>query len=328
MLLVSTAQAAPTVYGKAFVTANYVNASFEREAMDDSSISINEDNSSVEIASKSSRIGFKGSEAMTANTDVIYQLEYGIKVDDSGSSNIGFKSRDTYLGLKNKDLGEFRLADGYRVNNSIVWKAPKYNELPLELALQYGADEDFISDDNSRDSGYGASLLFNPGNGFTAGVAYQSDLATKNPSSTNTGGDMIRGTATVDLSNYVAYPVKVGALYQQADFDDTNETEKGLILSAEMGLSNLARPASIYAQYNKTDNLRGINENNSDQIVVGGKYSFRKNIIAHAYVGNNTADLKNDLFIAGQDDGDKDILVRARGDASVFVVGAGLEYKF
>ena len=117
-------------------------------------------------------------------------------------------------------------------------------------------------------------------------------------------------------------------LYQQADFDDTNETEKGLILSAEMGLSNLARPASIYAQYNKTDNLRGINENNSDQIVVGGKYSFRKNIIAHAYVGNNTADLKNDLFIAGQDDGDKDILVRARGDASVFVVGAGLEYKF
>ena len=367
MLLVSTAQAAPTVYGKAFVTANYVNASFEREAMDDSSISINEDNSSVEIASKSSRIGFKGSEAMTANTDVIYQLEYGIKVDDSGSSNIGFKSRDTYLGLKNKDFGEFRfgrnysvvdyidnvtvnegywdnvgasslskntlanaltLTDGYRVNNSIVWKAPKYNELPLELALQYGADEDFISDDNSRDSGYGASLLFNPGNGFTAGVAYQSDLATKNPSSTNTGGDIIRGTATVDLSNYVAYPVKVGALYQQADFDDTNETEKGLILSAEMGLSNLARPASIYAQYNKTDNLRGINENNSDQIVVGGKYSFRKNIIAHAYVGNNTADLKNDLFIAGQDDGDKDILVRARGDASVFVVGAGLEYKF
>jgi len=368
-LSVSAANAAPMVYGKAFVTADYVDAEFNRDAMN-SNISINEDNSSVQVNSNISRLGFKGSEAMTANTDVIYQLEYGIRIDDSGEDNIGFKSRDTYLGLDNKDLGQFRfgrnysvvdyinnvtvtegywdnlgasslsdntfanaltLADGGRVNNSIVWKAPKYNDLPLELALQYGADEAFVSDNNDRDAGYGASLMFNPGNGFTAGVAYENDLTIKNQgildtsgNNINTGGDIIRGSATVDLSKYVAYPVKVGALYQQADFDDTSETEKGLILSAEMGLMNFAQPASIYTQYNKTDNLRGLSGNDSDQIVVGGKYSFKKNMIAHAYAGYNSADLENDLYVQDGDNTD----VQARGDASVFTIGGGLEYLF
>ena len=97
-LSVSAAQAAPTLYGKAFVTADYVNAEFDGEDMD-GIVNLDEDESSVQINSNISRLGFKGSEAMTANTDVIYQLEYGINIDDSGDDNIGFKSRDTYLGL-------------------------------------------------------------------------------------------------------------------------------------------------------------------------------------------------------------------------------------
>ena len=62
-LSVSAAQAAPTVYGKAFVTANYVNAELDRQSMDlpGDTINVNEDNSSVQVNSHSSRIGFKGS---------------------------------------------------------------------------------------------------------------------------------------------------------------------------------------------------------------------------------------------------------------------------
>jgi len=362
MLSVSTVQAAPTVYGKAFVTANYVDAELNRQSMDipDDAINVNEDNSSVQVSSHSSRLGFKGSEAITANTDVIYQLEYGIKIDDSGSSNIGFKSRDTYLGLKNKDYGQFRfgrnysvsdyinnvtvnegywdnigssslgdegtltealtLTDGKRINNSIVWKAPKYNNLPLELALQYGADETFVSDNDNRNSGFGASLMFDPGTGFTAGVAYDKDMSTN--------GEMLRGSASVDLSKYVAAPVNLGALYQQVDFDDSDDEEKGLVVSAEMGLTNFARPASIYLQYDKTDNLGGLSGNDSNQIVLGGKYLFKDNIIAHAYVGKNSADLENGLLVVRNNDDDTTDLVQARGDADVFAIGGGLEYKF
>ncbi|MEL0621377.1 porin, partial [Psychrobacter proteolyticus] len=56
----------------------------------------------------SSRIGFKGSEAITANTDVIYQYEVGINIDGNpgDDNNIAFKSRDTFLGLNNDNYGE------------------------------------------------------------------------------------------------------------------------------------------------------------------------------------------------------------------------------
>ncbi|WP_350656691.1 porin [Psychrobacter sp. S1-30-MNA-CIBAN-0213] len=335
-LSVSAAQAAPTVYGKAFVTADYVNA--ERTG------TVNDvDNDSVQVNSNISRLGFKGSEAMTANTDVIYQLEYGIAIDDSGSENIGFRSRDTYLGLDNKNYGQFRfgrnysvtdyinnvtvtegfwdnlgvsnldmegdvldavtMADGRRVNNSIVWKAPKYNNLPLELALQYGADESFVSDSDDRDSGYGASLMFDQGTGFTAGVAYEKDMSQ--------AGDLLRGSATVDLGKYMAAPVTLGAMYQVADFDGGTEDEKGLVVSAEMGLANFARPAAVYLQYNGTKNLAGVDNRDSDQVVLGGKYMYKDNMIAHAYVGNNSAE-------------DND----SGTDLDVFAIGGGLEYKF
>ena len=340
-LSVSAANAAPTVYGKVFITTDYVNV--DNGADDDGTLGIN---------SNISRIGFKGSEAMTANTDVIYQLEYGIAVDGEDRN---FNSRDTYLGTNNAQYGQFRfgrnysvvdyvnnvtvnegfwdnlgpgsadfgdanltdalnMTDANRVNNSIVWQAPKYNDLPLSLALMYGADEEFNNGDSSE--GYGASMMFDPGMGFTAGIAYSDDL--------NIAGSILRGSASVDLGKYVAYPVTVGALYQQADFDGSNDEEKGFVISAEMGLTNFARPATVYAQYNNTTNIDGIDNADSDQLVVGGTYAFKKNMIAHAYIGQNSADL-NDVQLL-QDDGET-IVVRGN-DIDVFAVGAGLEYLF
>lgn len=333
-LSVSAANAAPTIYGKAFVTADYVNAEF------DAAGSANDrDEDTVEINSNSSRIGFKGSEAMTANTDVIYQLEYGTRVD--GDSD-GFTNRDTYLGVVNKQFGEFRaghnqssldkinnvvvnqgywdnmgtnendgdvvealnMADSGRINSSVIWMSPKYDGLPLQMTAMYSSDEA----NGNKDDGFGVAMMFDQGTGFTAGIAYDKDQ--------NIDGDIIRGTATVDLGKYMAAPVTLGALYQVADFDEAarDSKEKGLVVSAEMGLTNFARPASVYAQYNKTDNLGGWENSDSDQIVVGGKYMYKDNIIAHAYAGMNNAD---NVGYMG-----------STGDAEVVVVGAGLEYLF
>src|SRR5690606_30133405 len=156
------------------------------------------DSDSVQINSNSSRLGFKGSEAITANTDVIYQYEVGINIDgnEGDNNNIAFKSRDTFLGLKNDSYGEFRfgrnqsttdyvnnvlvsdayfdnlgsfMADSGRVNNSVVWLAPKYQGLPLQIAAMYAADESFVGEDEeeSRDNGFGVSAMFDQGTGFT-----------------------------------------------------------------------------------------------------------------------------------------------------------------
>ena len=324
-LSVSAAQAAPTIYGKAFVTMDYVNTD-----------NGNEDSDSVQINSNSSRIGFKGSEAITANTDVIYQLEYGIDIDNDAKDN--FKNRDTYLGLNNKSFGEFRfghntsstdyvnnvlvsdayfdnlgdfMADSGRVKNSILWLAPKYQGLPLQIAAMYAADETSVEDSSDRNSGFGVSAMFDQGTGFTAGLAYDKDV--------NITGDIIRGSATVDLGKYMAAPVTLGALYQVADYDATSEDEKGLLVSAALGLSNFAKPASIYAQYNTTSDRLGVENADADQIVVGGKYFYQPNMIAHAYAGMNSID--NSDIVAGT-------LVRTAGEKEEFVVGGGLEYKF
>ncbi|SJN17870.1 porin [Psychrobacter sp. JB385] len=341
-LSVSAANAAPTVYGKAFLAADYVNADFDSRVVGGDDF----DEDTVEINSHASRVGFKGSEALTANTDVIYQLEYGTRVDGDKD---GFTNRDTYLGLANKQYGEFRvgknqssldkinnvvvnqgywdnlgnndtesevvdalnMADSNRIPSSVLWTSPKYDGLPLQMFAMYNSDDD----DYNNNSGFGVAAMFDQGTGFTAGVAYDKDQ--------NIDGDIIRGTASVDLGKYIAAPVTLGALYQVADYDYARDTkkEKGLVVSAIMGLTNFARPANVYAQYNKTDNLNGWDGSDSDQIVVGGQYFFKDNIIAHAYAGVNSAD---DLKTLNTDSG----MVVTRGDAEVVVVGTGLEYKF
>ena len=342
-LSVSAANAAPTLYGKAFLAADYVNAEFDGPAGN------MYDEDTVEINSHASRIGLKGSEAMTANTDVIYQLEYGTSID--GDSN-GFKNRDTYLGVVNKQFGEFRvgknqsslaridnvvvnqgyfdnlgttknenevvealnMADSNRIPSSIIWTAPKYDGLPLEISAMYSSD-DANGNDNS---GFGVAALFDQGTGFTAGIAYDKDQ--------NIIGDIIRGTATVDLGKFMAAPVRLGALYQVADYDGGESKEKGFVISGEMPLTNFARPASVYAQYNNTSNLNGFDDADSDQIVVGGKYFYKDNIIAHAYAGMNKADNVRYAYNTGTSD--KPVYTGVRGDAEVFVIGTGLEYKF
>ena len=336
-LSVSAANAAPTIYGKIFMTADYV----------DEEVGSSYDENGVQLNSQGSRVGFKGSEPMSANTDVIYQLEYGLDVD--ADDHKSFKNRDTYLGLNNKTFGEFRvgnnqstldyinnvtvtsgfwdnlgstklnseqevaafnMADSGRISNSIIWKAPKYQGVPVELAVMYGNEDDIGSD---SDGGWGAALMFDQGTGFTAGIAYDKDL--------NIEGDIIRGTASVDLATLNSgFPVQLGALYQEADYDYGSKKEKGYVVGAEMGLSNFAKPASVYAQYNNTSNLDGIDGFDASQIVVGGKYHYQKNMIAHAYIGQNEADNVSRRSNSG--------VITNYGDGKVFAFGGGLEYKF
>uniref|UniRef100_A5WG20 Porin, Gram-negative type n=1 Tax=Psychrobacter sp. (strain PRwf-1) TaxID=349106 RepID=A5WG20_PSYWF len=351
-LSVSAANAAPTVYGKIFMTADYVDEELKNG---------NHDENGVEISSQGSRVGFKGLEPLSANTDVVYQLEYGIDVD--GDDHETFKNRDTYLGLKNNSFGEFRagknqsttdyinnvvvnegywdnlgstklgdekevsaltMADSSRINNSIVWMAPKFEGVPVQFAAMYANDDDYAGEKNS---GWGASLLFDQGAGYTFGLAYEDDLNLRSEVETVTGkvfngGDLIRGTATLDLATFNSgFPVTLGALYQEADYDNGDKKEKGYVISAQMGLTNFAKPATIYTQYNNTSNLNGVDGFDSSQIVVGGKYYYQKNMIAHAYIGQNDADnvVKIDKF------GNRSPNL---GDGKVFAVGGGLEYKF
>lgn len=91
---ITAAHAAPTVYGKAFLTLDYVSTDYDA--------SNKKDEDTFKLNSNASRIGFKGDDDLTDTTKLIYQLEYQINPDDDSQQ---FKSRNTYVGLAHNTLG-------------------------------------------------------------------------------------------------------------------------------------------------------------------------------------------------------------------------------
>ncbi|SJN17878.1 porin [Psychrobacter sp. JB385] len=364
ILPLATVHAAPEIYGKAFLTTDYsdigVNNNGRQNRFERT------DSDFVQINSNFSRLGIRGSEALTDDTEIIYRLEYGTQIDGSGDS--AFNSRDTYLGVKNKNIGELRVGrntsvlgyaydpmvaraywdnlgkttldsnntvsalnmlDYTRKNNSIVWIAPKFETVPVDLVMQYATNEN--SDD--RGAGFGAYAKYSSNKGITTGLAFSRDIEANGSinaldfatdknvdGQVNYGGDVIRGTMTLDIDHYIDMkaPITLGAVYQQADYDfEEASIEKGLIVSANMHLKQFAHPASVYLQYNQTDNLNGIGNNESKQMVLGGEYEFKDNIIAHAYIGQNSTDYTNPMDET-----------REVADIKVVAAGGGLEYLF
>ena len=297
-LSVSAAHAAPQIYGKALLTVDYVDFA---------------DDSETQLNSTGSRIGLKGGEALTANTDLVYQLEYGIDIDENSDQ---FTSRDTYLGLANKQYGTLvagRLSaiddninyvsqtvglfdgfnaaswDGDRVNNSMAYFSPAYNG--LQGMAMYGLDGD--QDPNGlQDGGYGVGVKYEPANQpLRAGATYigSGDFNT------------IRVSGAYDLNNQIG----LGALYQITDLD-TSDKENLAAISATY---KTATPWTAYAQAEMTSNVGGSDGDDAQRLVLGGKYAFKANATGHVYAGYSNLEQE------GQDDQDG------------FGIGTGLEYK-
>lgn len=308
-LSVSAAHAAPTVYGKALVTVDY--SDFD-------------DESTTKLNSTTSRIGFKGAEALTANTDLVYQLEYGVEIDSDnggavkGKSQNQFYSRDTYLGLSNKQYGTLvagRLSaiddninyvsqtvgqydgfnaaswDGERVNNAMAYFSPAYNG--LQFMGMYAVEEDNASDLATDAEAFGVGVKYEPANQpFRAGATYikSGDFNTT------------RLSGAYDLNNQIG----LGALYQISDLD-TSDKEN---LAAVSATYKTATPWTAYAQAEMTSNVGGVDGDDAQRLVLGGKYAFKANATGHVYAGYSNLEQE------GKDDKDG------------FGIGTGIEYKF
>ena len=100
---ITAAHAAPTVYGKVFLTADYTDTSYDDNyRTSTTATSAPNDESTFKLNSNQSRIGFKGDDDLTDTTKLIYQLEYQINPDDDSQQ---FRSRNTYVGLAHNTLG-------------------------------------------------------------------------------------------------------------------------------------------------------------------------------------------------------------------------------
>lgn len=284
-LSVTAAQAAPTVYGKAFLTLDYV------------------EDGRAQLNSNASRIGVKGGSALTSNTDLVYQLEYGVKVDDDSTQ---FTSRDTYLGLSHKQYGTLlagRLSgidgqvdyanvtaggladavmterDGDRSNNAFAYISPSHNGLTF-LGM-YAMDENNVT--GNRDA-FGVGAKYEPnGANYRAGATYVQVAG---------GTKIARVSGAYDLSQATT----IGALYQHH-----KDKEDVVTLSAEHKYAQT--PWTVYGQLDLADYKAG---GDRQRLVAGGKYGFNKATTGHVYA-------KAD---------------KVKGGDTSFGVGGGIEYKF
>ena len=321
-LSVSAANAAPTVYGKAFLTLDLVEADVDVSGPG-GNVSINEDER-TSLNSNASRIGLKGSEALTANTDLLYQLEYGIDVDDQDNGRGQFYSRDTYVGLQNAQYGKViagRLTaiddyvnfanvtqggvlggdnvlasfDAPRLDNSFAYFSPSYNN--MQFMAMYGLDEDNFVDEQNI-AGVAGKYAMGPMN---AGLSY-----------IQASGDVIGDfkKAIRVSGNYAVNPaLTVGALYQNTDLN-TDDNENAFTLSGEM---KTATPWTAYAQADVVSNVDGDKDADALRGVVGGKYAINAATTGHVYGA-----YLNEEY----DDGTN------KEDYDGFGIGGGIEYKF
>lgn len=327
-LSVSAAQAAPTVYGKAFLSVDYEK---NKPAAGSST-------GSTTLNSNASRIGFKGSEALTANTDLLYQLEYRVEVDHDNRnpsctselvgtevttecrSDRNFESRDTYLGLSHKQFGTVlagRLTtidgmidyanvtnggvvggdnvlasyDAQRVNNALAYVSPEYNG--LQFLSMYAMDENNETDSLDR-SAWGAGVKYEPaGQPFKAGLTFI-DAGKR---------QIVRASGSFDVNK----DITVGALYQLDDSGISGKKKENAYTVS--GSYKTPTPWTAYGQLDFVQNVEFADGVKSQRVVAGGKYAFNKATTAHVY----------GAYQENKNSGSKD---------KIYGVGTGIEYKF
>lgn len=342
-LSVSAAHAAPTVYGKAFLT---VDASNTETTYKSGIVQTKEDTNESGLNSNSSRIGLRGSEALTADIDVVYKLEYGVAIDNGEENQRQFTSRDTYLGLAHKEYGTLlagrltaisdnvdfasvlegsNVADigptfgAPRANNAFAYVSPERNG--AQFLAMYAFDADTDRGGIARDDQFGVGATYSTGP-INAGATY-----------IHYGDDN-----HIRLSgNYAVSPaLTVGALYQISKFGVAAKNQKAsplldgnvgdkkentLIVSGEM---KTATPWTAYGQVALVKNHAGFDGEKRMGVGVGGKYAFNKATTGHIYTGYINEDgrrykgrnrlLENTVYDSSKNTG--------------FGVGAGLEYRF
>lgn len=324
---IATAHAAPTVYGKALLTVEYTDTDHKTSA----------DTKTTQLVSNASRIGFKGSENLTANTDLVYQLEYGIDVDAEDnyptSNKDQFYSRNTFVGLSHKQYGTllagrhdtpFKLAKGsiaqfddynslglgtvmqgeYRADNVIAYKSPKLANLPVTflgaVALSENDTAGYVSGSTEKkvkDNAYSASVTYDD-KGVFLGAGYDVNTSDKLDKAWRVAG-------SVDTSKMgLPAGVQLGAMYQNVNIYDSANDEKSWLVSARYNVPNTAW--TVKAQYVDTTNFDGKKNNDKTQYAFGGEYKFNKNAKGHVYAGE----------------------IDSKNVSDKLVVGAGLEYVF
>lgn len=349
-LSVSAAHAAPTVYGKVFLTADYTDTSYDDNyRASATATSAPNDESTVKLNSNASRIGFKGSDELTDTVNLVYQLEYGVSPDDDRTQ---FTSRDTYIGLAHNTLGTliagrhdtpFKLAKGnadvfnanvdtlsiynagprgytnlgeYRANNMVAYKSPTIVGMPVTFTAAVS-----LSENDSEGDKLLADAVYNPDGTVKTAAKYTNEADKK------------------DNGYSASLVYDQNGVYLAAGYDNNinvEDTAWRLAGTVDMGKMNMVQGLTLGALYQNADLF---NENDDAKTwLISGKYAiantpwtakaqyintdFGNNDSSEVAVGGEYAFNKATTghIYAGQISRDN-----YKDDT---IVGTGIEYKF
>jgi predicted porin len=260
----------------------------------------------TEVKSNASRIGFKGTEKLNDDLEVVYKAEFEVDIDGDGDV---FKARNQYIGLKGgfgevllgkndtmlkqsqgkvdlfSDLegdikslwkGENRMAD------TISYKSPKFSD--FSVGVTYIAEdavdaEDAISvavfygDKKLKKSKIYASIAMDSEvKGYdTTRATVQGKVAGVTLGAIYHTQEKVDGGAEMDgfmvSAKYKIEKVTLKGQYQTADYDG-GDTLSGVTVGADY---SLAKSTKLYAFYTSFDMDTGADE---DYLAAGIQYKF------------------------------------------------------
>ena len=282
----------PTVYGRLHVSLSNLD---------------NGDDSSLNVSSNASRLGFKGTHDLAEGLQGFYQIESEIQADNGSGS---LSSRNTFAGLKGGfgavKVGQFdtplksisssidlfgdqvgdldnitRRAYGAhfdeRAKNSIGYTSPKFGDMVVDL--QYSTNMNGGSNDPDTDN-----WMFSGALSYKAGPAYAS-LAVQTYGEDHGNGDdsptLVRLGGYYDLG-----ALRLTAMVQAGTDDPTLGDTTGLAVGARYTMGK----AALKAQINTID--ADTDERNATMLALGVDYKVAKNLtgyVNYAMISNDDA---------------------------------------
>jgi len=317
------------------------------------------------------RIGFKGETQVNDQLTGYGQWEYQIQGNTSESDNQSW-TRVAFAGLKFGDAGSFDYGRNYGViydvtswtdvlpefggdtygadnflqsrgNGMATYRSQDFFGLVegLNFALQYQGANGSVSGENDggrsllkqNGDGYGASLTYDLGEGFSIGGAVASSKRTADQNAADVYGDGDRANVYTGGLKYDANNVYLAAQYSQTYNATRFGTSNGSSPSAAYGFADKAQNFEVVAQYqfdfglrpsvaylqSKGKDISNGTANFGDQdllkyVDVGATYYFNKNMSTYV-------DYKINLL-------DDNAFTRDAGIATDDIVALGLVYQF
>ncbi len=310
----------------------------------------NGEDSDFYLSSNSSRIGLKGLSELEDGIELIWQVESGVNVDESGST---FATRNSFAGLSSKRLGTVlgghhdspykiigRKADLFgdrigdsrniigvtdhgcdlRLKNVVMYKTPAF--AGLEGVAAYGAEEE--TEDTDVVS---ASLIYAAGNGFL-GIAFEEHGG--GLTAIDTDGDGV-GDAVSDaeesgcrlVGGYAVKGMTVNVLYEV--LDDVDGLNGSDCSAMGVGIKYKAEKNIFKVQFYSRDSVDAVPDSGADMLVVGVDRKLGDNAVVYlAYAAVDNEEFST-IRMSGGGHGDK-VAPSAGDDPSGIAVG--LIYSF